>query len=204
MITTRREVEIENGNTEVTATVRRITPEENIVRVTPNVEVGATSFAEAAVRTSVAEEPIRITPKMDMGDLMPTIRSEEAVDEEIELEPPLSRKTKMALCVYLASAFIIALIVLITGVAITNTTSEIAALESRVYTQSMILEEQDAQIKYLSDDETIMAAAEAMGMVESTDATEIEMLTLSDSVTYEAKSNAFDVLCDFLSNIIGG
>ena len=68
----------------------------------------------------------------------------------------------------------------------------------------MILEEQDAQIKYLSDDETIMAAAEAMGMVESTDATEIEMLTLSDSVTYEAKSNAFDALCDFLSNIIGG
>ena len=203
MITTRREVEIENGNTEVTATVRRITPTENIVHITPNVEVGTSSFADAAVR-STEEEVIRVTPRMDMGDLMPTIRSEEASEKAIELEPPLSRKTKMALCVYLASAFIIALIVLITGIAITNTTSEVAALESRVYAQSMVLEEQDAQIKYLSDDEIIKAAAEAMGMVESTAATEIEMLALSDSVTYEAKSNAFDALCDFLSNIIGG
>ncbi|MBQ8882077.1 MAG: hypothetical protein IJY70_01635, partial [Clostridia bacterium] len=106
MITTRREVNNDNG----IATAVRITPEENITYVNPNNEVR--SYA-TAVETQT-DTTVRITPHADMVDLMPQVKHDEVaeMEEEVETVPALSRKTKMALCVYLASAFIIALVVL--------------------------------------------------------------------------------------------
>lgn len=198
MITTRREVNINGG----VATAVRITPEENTVQVNPDVEVR--SYA-TAIETET-DATVRITPHTDMADLMPQINRNEMVEseEEYETAPVLSKKTKMALCVYLASALIIALVVLFTGFAITNTSSEVAALQNQLLAQTQTLSALESEVALASTTEEIAKVASAQGMVQNTNATEIEILSLSDAPTYEERTNLFDQICDFLSKIIGG
>ena len=197
MITTRREVNIENVTTD---TVKRITPD-NTVQINSEVEVRPFSEVSAVDTKKTA---YTITPHMDMSDLMPVIKSDDVVEEEHETPRALERKTKMALCIYLATALIIALIVLVTGAAITNTSGEVAMLEQQILAQSNVLSEQNAQITYLSDELTIEQSAGELGMVKGNGATEIEMLSLSEQTNYEARTNAFDGFCDFISSIFGG
>ena len=198
MITTRREVNIDG-----VATAVRIAPEENIVQVNPDVEVR--SYASPAVETDT-DAVVRITSHSDMTDLMPQVKRQEMVEteEEIESIPALSRKTKMAMCIYLASAFIIALVVLFTGFAITNTSSEVSALQNQLFVNTEVLNSLQAEIAQASTVEEIAQSAIEQGMVQSTGATEIKMLSLSDAPTYEGRTNFFDQLCDFFSKIIGG
>ena len=198
MITTRREVNINGG----VATAVRITPEENTTQVNPDVEVR--SYA-TAIETQT-DATVRITPHADMMDLMPQIDRTEMMEseEEIESVPALSRKTKMALCVYLASAFIIALVVLFTGFAITNTSNEVAALQNQLLAQPATLNALESEVALASTTEEIAKQASAQGMVQNTSATEIEILKLQDAPTYEERTNLFDQICDFLSMIIGG
>ena len=210
MITTRREVNIENGSTALKSrTVKRITPEEKYVSISPEVEVKP--FKETASQTGVASfaaekaQEMRITPKMDLSDLMPVIKSDETAEEsEQKNTQKISSKAKIMLCVYLATALILALIVLATGLAITGTSKEVAALENEVKTQSALLADSEAMLSHLSDDLTITGSATEMGMVKTENATEIELIKISDKTSYEERTNAFDRFCDFISGIIGG
>lgn len=210
MITTRREVNIENGSTALKSrTVKRIAPEEKYVSISPEVEVKP--FKETASQTGGASfaaekaQEMRITPKMDLSDLMPVIKSDETAEESEQKDTQkLSSKAKIMLCVYLATALILALIVLATGLAITGTSKEVAALENEVKTQSALLADSEAMLSHLSDDLTITGSATEMGMVKTEDATKIELIKLSDKTSYEERTNAFDRFCDFISGIIGG
>ncbi len=210
MITTRREVNIENGSTALKSrTVKRIAPEEKYVSISPEVEVKP--FKETASQTGGASfaaekaQEMRITPKMDLSDLMPVIKSDEAAEESEQKDTQkLSSKAKIMLCVYLATALILALIVLATGLAITGTSKEVAALENEVKTQSALLADSEAMLSHLSDDLTITGSATEMGMVKTEDATKIELIKISDKTSYEERTNAFDRFCDFISGIIGG
>ena len=210
MITTRREVNIENGSTALKSrTVKRIAPEEKYVSISPEVEVKP--FKETASQTGGASfaaekaQEMRITPKMDLSDLMPVIKSDETAEEsEQKVTQKLSSKAKIMLCVYLATALILALIVLATGLAITGTSKEVAALENEVKTQSALLADSEAMLSHLSDDLTITGSATEMGMVKTEDATKIELIKISDKTSYEERTNAFDRFCDFISGIIGG
>lgn len=210
MITTRREVNIENGSTALKSrTVKRIAPEEKYVSISPEVEVKP--FKETASQTGVASfaaekaQEMRITPKMDLSDLMPVIKSDETAEESEQKDTQkLSSKAKIMLCVYLATALILALIVLATGLAITGTSKEVAALENEVKTQSALLADSEAMLSHLSDDLTITGSATEMGMVKTEDATKIELIKISDKTSYEERTNAFDRFCDFISGIIGG
>ena len=210
MITTRREVNIENGSTALKSrTVKRIAPEEKYVSISPEVEVKP--FKETASQTGGASftaekaQEMRITPKMDLSDLMPVIKSDETAEESEQKDTQkLSSKAKIMLCVYLATALILALIVLATGLAITGTSKEVAALENEVKTQSALLADSEAMLSHLSDDLTITGSATEMGMVKTEDATEVELIKISDKTSYEERTNAFDRFCDFISGIIGG
>ncbi len=210
MITTRREVNIENGGTALKSrTVKRIAPEEKYVSISPEVEVKP--FKETASQTGGASfaaekaQEMRITPKMDLSDLMPVIKSDETAEESEQKDTQkLSSKAKIMLCVYLATALILALIVLATGLAITGTSKEVAALENEVKTQSALLADSEAMLSHLSDDLTITGSATEMGMVKTENATEIELIKISDKTSYEERTNAFDRFCDFISGIIGG
>ena len=109
MITTRREVNIENGSTALKSrTVKRIAPEEKYVSISPEVEVKP--FKETASQTGGASfaaekaQEMRITPKMDLSDLMPVIKSDETAEESEQKDTQkLSSKAKIMLCVYLAA-----------------------------------------------------------------------------------------------------
>ena len=169
MITTRREVNIENGGTALKSrTVKRIAPEEKIVSIAPEVEVRPFTDAKtnaAAAAVTEQQQGIRITPKMELVDLMPVIKSEQPVeDNENKEAQKLSSKAKVMLVVYMATALILALIVLATGLAITGASKDVAALENEVRTQSALLADSEAMLQHLSDDVTITGAATDLGL----------------------------------------
>lgn len=209
MITTRREVNIDNGNTELRShTVKRVAPEERVVSINPEVEVkpfADTAVSSGAVERANARETYRVTADMTLDELMPTIKSDNRLEEKEESETrKLSSKTKVMLCVYMATALILALIVLATGLAIGSASKEVASLESEVKFQSEQLAETDVKLSYLGDELTITGAATELGMVKTDGATEIELIDYVDGASYEARTGAFDKLCDFVSKVFGG
>ena len=209
MITTRREVNIDNGNTELRSqTVKRIAPEERIISINPEVEVKPftdTAVSSAKVERATSAETYRVTADMTLDEFMPTIKSDNRLEEKEEQETrKLSSKTKVMLCVYMATALILALIVLATGLAIGGASKEVAVLENEVKSQSAQLAETDVKLAYLGDDLTITGAATELGMVKNDGATEVELLDYVDGVNYEARTGAFDKLCDFISKVFGG
>lgn len=209
MITTRREVNIDNGNTELRSqTVKRIAPEERIISINPEVEVKPftdTAVSSAKVERATSAETYRVTADMKFDELMPTIRSDNRLEEKEGQETrKLSSKTKVMLCVYMATALILALIVLATGLAIGGASKEVAVLENEVKFQSAQLAETDVKLAYLGDELTITGAATELGMVKNDGATEVELLDYVDGVNYEARTGAFDKLCDFISKVFGG
>ena len=68
----------------------------------------------------------------------------------------------------MATALILALIVLATGLAIGSASKEVASLESEVKFQSEQLAETDVKLSYLGDELTITGAATELGMVRPT------------------------------------
>ncbi len=209
MITTRREVNIDNGNTELRSqTVKRIAPEERIISINPEVEVkpfADTAVSSAKVERATNTETHRVTADMTLDELMPTIKIDNRLEEKEEQETrKLSSKTKVMLCVYMATALILALIVLATGLAIGGASKEVAVLENEVKFQSAQLAETDVKLAYLGDELTITGAATELGMVKNDGATEVELLDYVDGVNYEARTGAFDKLCDFISKVFGG
>ena len=142
---------------------------------------------------------------MTLDELMPTIKSDNRLEEKEERETrKLSSKTKVMLCVYMATALILALIVLATGLAIGSASKEVASLESEVKFQSEQLAETDVKLSYLGDELTITGAATELGMVKTDGATEIELIDYVDGASYEARTGAFDKFCDFVSKVFGG
>lgn len=199
MITTRREVDIDNGNTVTATAVKRITAQERTFTVPSEIEVEAPVINAQTTTT-------RITPALEQDELMPVVRRKEEYEEveEKKESSALSSRTKAMVFVYMATALILALIVLATGLAITSANSEVAALESEVRTQSVVLAESENALAHYGDDLTITGSATEMGMVKNEGATQVELVELNDSVSYNARTNAFDRFCDFLSKIIGG
>lgn len=213
MITTRREMDIENVGTETASRpVRRIRGEEHVISInTPMPERDEIPSYSAARRSAPVEEtyePLpetRITSAHDPDDLMPLVKSDPApVQEKRREELKLSSKAKVMLCVYAAAALILAIIVMATGLAISNASGEVASLESGVAARSAVLAEADATLAHLSDADTIMGEAVRNGMTAGGEATEVELLPMSEKTDYAARSNGFDRFCDFLSGIFGG
>lgn len=206
MITTKREVNIENGGTELKSrTVQRVAPAERIVSV-PEVEVKPYSQrieSDARQREADEQPAVRISPQMDPGDLMPVIKSEPPKQEETH-KVGLTSKAKVMLGVYAATAIILAMIVLATGLAINGASDQIVALENSVVAQSALLAESEATLRHLSDEDTITGEAVRRGMVRTESSTEVDLVELGAPESYAARSNAFDKFCDFLSGIIGG
>lgn len=204
MITTKREVDIESGATSTVGhTVTRVTTEAKVASVPSEVEVR--HFGErASVAPAERNTVTRVTARIDEEELMPVIRRSEEIEEEKAEERVLSSKEKAMVFVYMAASLILALIVLITGLAITGATKEVNALESEVRTQSVVLAEANELLAHYSDDATIAEAASALGMVEAGNATEVELVELTSKASYTERTNAFDKFCDFFSKIIGG
>ena len=207
MITTKREVEIENNQRErVSVAPERIMADEHIVTLNPQIEVRPFDTYPAPGRVEQREPIARITPnEIKSEDLMPTIhRMEEYEDMETKPEVrKLSSKAKAMVFVYMAATLILALIVLATGIAITQATKDVTALEGEVNAKSAVLSETTNTLIHYSDDQTITGIATELGMVKNSSTRAIDLIELNEIETYPPRTNMFDRLCDFVSKVIG-
>lgn len=192
MITTSREVDTERGTVSYTTrSVKRISPEEKIISINPDVEIKP--FSEAAASPVAVEKTV----------FMPTIENEQTAVPEKKEEQKLSSRAKIMLYVYMATAVILAMIVMITGLAIGRASKEVVSLENTLSAQSQVLTAQNETIAYLGDEATIAEKASELGMTVTSGATAIDLIELVSAPEYSAKTNAFDKFCDFLGGIIG-
>lgn len=116
----------------------------------------------------------------------------------------LSVKSKLMLGMYIGIAFILSVIVAVTGIIIGNNQKAVGALENRVKTASSIVKVQQAQLDELSSESAIEKKAEENGLVDSKASGEIVLIPVGKSENYSSSTNIFDTFCDWFSGIIGG
>ncbi len=208
MITTERKVNIDSGNLVLKKqTAQHVLPEERIISINPEVEVKSytdTAVSSATIKRTTDVQASEPADMLDESEFMPTITREERVEgREEQITHKLSSKAKVMLCVYMATAVILAIIVLATGLAIGGASKEVSVLESEVKFQSAQLAEIDEKLTYLGDELTITDAASELGLVAVDNTTEVELLDYADGMNYEVHTSAFDIFCDFVSGIFG-
>ena len=185
----------------------------------PDFTLDTTAYIDPVIKP-IKENTVvthRITPsEKTNGDVMPTIKRrdntaekkddipEVKANKEVASEKAVDGKTKAFMLTYVAVAFVLAMIVLATGFIVTNRTAQVANLQNDVRTAyDRVIGQEDA-MNGLSDRNTVSAKADNLGMKGAGGAEEIELVNVSDEVTYEARTNGFDRFCDFISRLIGG
>lgn len=177
----------------------------------------APAYVDPVIKPLRADNPVitrRITPAADKEDLMPTIKREKRAEKQVSAQQEeesasvtvraVDSRTKAVMITYMAIAFVLAMIVLATGLIITSRATEVAKLESDVRTAYNRILGQEETMDYLSDGDVVNSKASEMGMTGAGAAEEIELIDMADEVTYEERTNGFDRFCDFLSRLIGG
>ncbi len=170
-------------------------------------EYETAEYVEQPVHTRVPRRR-----KREIESVMPSIRTRAArdasvnaqVEESGKTKPATSVKTKAVLAVYAAVVVVLAAIVIATGIAISGASASVAALESELQMKNEIVLQKNAELAALEDDTTLAGLATELGMNKPASKTEIELLPMNEAVSYEAVTNWFDKLCDWLSNLIGG
>ncbi len=123
---------------------------------------------------------------------------------EVATITSLSIKSKALLGLYVGIAFVLSIIVAITGIIIGNTQKEVGAVESQVKTMSAIVRVQEAQLDELSSDSYIEQSAQANGMVDTSVDGTVTLVPTYESEAYSSSTNVFDAFCDWFSGVIGG
>lgn len=169
-------------------------------------EYETAEYVEQPVHTRVPRRR-----KREMESMMPSIRTRAVRDAEKTQSEEAGRakqssssKTKTMLAVYAAVVVVLAAIVIATGIAIGSASASVASLEAELQMKNEIVLEKSAELAALENDTTIAGIATENGMVKPVGKTEIELLPMNEAVRYEAVTNWFDKLCDWLSNLIGG
>jgi cell division protein FtsL len=123
---------------------------------------------------------------------------------EIETITGLSVKSKVLLATYMVIAFILSVVVAITGIIIGNSTKTVSALESQVKTASAMVAVQTAQLDELNSDGYVADKASENGMVQTEVDGTIVLIPVGNGETYTSSTNGFDAFCDWFSGVIGG
>ena len=185
----------------------------------PDFTLDTTAYIDPVIKP-IKENTVvthRITPsEKTNGDVMPTIKRrdntaekkddipEVKANKEVASEKAVDGKTKAFMLTYVAVAFVLAMIVLASGFIVTNRAAQVANLQNDVRAAyNRVIGQEDA-ISVLSDKNTVSVKADELGMGAASGYEEIELIELSEEVTYEARTNGFDRFCDFISRLIGG
>lgn len=150
------------------------------------------------------------TRKREKEDVMPSIRTRAYASEEQGEQPKtreksgMASKTKVALVAYIAVVLVLAVLVIATGLAVSNINAQSARLENEIAIKNNRLTELNAEIKEYTNLDRITGAAVNNGMEHIGNVTEVELVPTNPPTNYEGKTNWFDKLSDFLSNIVGG
>ena len=194
---------VEEVKTEAPVETRR---EEPVAAPTHSVEsvieYSKRPYTPAVPQTS-APAPARQAKKAPRKEVMFEIRQPSPAEAE-EPRAKVSGRMKVYLGVYLVVAAVLAVLVIATGIAVSNVTADADRLQSEIAVQNEVLAAQNAEILRLTDIDRITGKAVNNGMKKMENAKEVELLPTSDPMVYEGRTNWFDRFCDWLSKIIGG
>ena len=124
-----------------------------------------------------------------------------------EVEEPrakVSNRMKVYLGIYLTVAAVLAVLVIATGLAVSNISADADRLQSAITAQNEVLAAQNAEILRLTDIDRITGSAVNKGMQKVENATQVDLLPVTDPMVYQGRTNWFDRFCDWLSKLIGG
>lgn len=169
-------------------------------------------FAAGYTKTLPSPAKTKKARKREREDVMPTIRTraygkpEEEPEETVapKAKSRLSGKTKAALFAYVAAVVILAIIVIATGLAVSNIGAQASELESEIAAKNNTLSSLNAQIEASTDLDRVTGAAYNNGMSKIETSETVDLLPTVDSIEYEGRTNWFDKFCDFIGKIIGG
>ncbi|MDE6398192.1 MAG: hypothetical protein K2L51_02620 [Clostridiales bacterium] len=148
--------------------------------------------------------------RREKEDVMPSIRTRAYVrpeEQQSEAEEPRAKmagKTKIALIAYVVTVLALAVVVIATGLAVSNLNSDAARIEREIVQKNEQLMQINSDIAVLTDLDRIAGAAANGGMHKIEQTVEVDLLPTEEPVTYKGRSNWFDKICDWLSKIIGG
>lgn len=148
--------------------------------------------------------------RREKEDVMPSIRTrayasaEEEKSEKKAAQAKISGKTKAALIAYVAAVVVFAILIIATGLAVSNINARSAELETEIAVKNERLAALNAEILGLTDMDAIAEAAANNGMQKIDSSIAVDLIPATDPVRYEGRTNWFDKFCDFISNIFGG
>lgn len=158
------------------------------------------------VRPTEAEIALTTRKKHDRAAIAPTIKTQNQARQALETptESSSSVVSKALLAVYVLIVAVIVAVVIATGITISGMTASVSALEAELALKNAEIVTASAELKALDNSATVTGQATELGMKRPTSLTEIELLPTAEPITYEARTNWFDVLCDGLSDVMGG
>ena len=147
----------------------------------------------------------RVTVPVETETMPVVVKKEKQVAKVEEKEvTSLDVKSKVMLGIYMMVALIMSIIVAATGIIVGNTQAQVNDLSAQVRAVSASISVQSAQISDLASAESVSERAVDSGMTEISGGESIAFIPMSDANSYEASTNFFDKVCDFVSSIIGG
>lgn len=196
-----------------------ITRTEPIGYAQTEVEQPLYSTRETITAPELPKRPERERKPLDQEDLMPSIKTRRMMQESIEESPAVaeindviperragrqvSPRTKILLFVYVAVALVLAIAVLATGISISKASAKVAALTNEITQKQAIIAEQETEIAFGTDPDSIRQKAIDLGMTYATEpAGTASLIERVEYPTPTPHTNGFDGFCDWVSSVV--
>jgi cell division protein FtsL len=140
------------------------------------------------------------TPVKTKSATMHTIKKQKKAESSSEKIETIGIKEKASLIAFIAAALVLAAIVIMTGVAITESTNRVRDLELRIAASQELLAMQAQELLDWSNPDEIMEKAAESGKVLVTNPSEVSLFPPAQTPNVENNSNAFDDFLDFISS----
>lgn len=196
-----------------------LSPKEDIVPSdrTMNVAFKPTNYTAAPPTYNPAPQTVE-RPKQErrqnyaQEDLMPSIitmnvikdREEKrtAATAKPEKKSALDTRTKVMVALYIALVAILAITIIITGLAVSKANNRVNALESTKGEIVSTINEQIGKLSIISDEAIIESrAVSELDMVNGGEVTKITLVPVREKLVVE--TNWFSEICDWISSIFG-
>lgn len=135
----------------------------------------------------------------------PAARTFEKFEQETKVNAKVTAKGKLIIAIYAVAVTALFLIVVFNAIAISALTAESGALESRVASQTQLVDQLKNELNHASDSAVLAGKAEDMGMSQGSAGTINAVLppaVQKDEI--QTQTNWFDWLCDIFSGAFGG
>lgn len=188
-------------------------PSYDIIDTRPSAKTIAPDVAPEIAPAIYTNRPALTLPentKREAENLMPSFKTRkyeaEAPKEKYEVKSSVSVKQKVVVAIASLVCLILAIVVVATSIMISQTGTAVSALESDIAAKQAVIAAQLEDLAEIDDEASIRDRAEELGMVPSSEASEVINVVLSpyEDITIPARTNGFDAFCDWLSGLLLG